>query len=115
MANQVTWFEVMGTDARKLRSFYGELFGWNFEMAKAEGMDYGMTDKAQTGVGGGVGRAPEGPGWVTFYVSVDDLHGAIARAQKLGAKVLMPPMTIPEGQIAVIADPEGHPIGLTKS
>ena len=36
----VVWFEVIGKDANALRSFYGELFGWNFEVM--EEMDYGM-------------------------------------------------------------------------
>jgi predicted enzyme related to lactoylglutathione lyase len=112
MNNQVTWFEVLGADAKKLRGFYGELFGWKFEMAPDADMDYGMTDKAQTGIGGGVGKAPQGPGWVTFYIGVDDLQGTIDRAKKLGSKLLMGPIPIPEGRVAVISDPEGHPIGL---
>jgi predicted enzyme related to lactoylglutathione lyase len=116
MANTVEWFEVMGRDANKLRGFYGELFGWKFQMAPDASMDYGMTDKAQTGIGGGVGKAPMGAGWVTFYVSVDDVSAMIARAQKLDAKVLMPATKLPDGMtIAIVTDPEGHPVGLVSS
>jgi hypothetical protein len=28
MTHPVMWFEVLGTDGGKLRTFYGELFGW---------------------------------------------------------------------------------------
>jgi predicted enzyme related to lactoylglutathione lyase len=72
---------------------------------------HGMTDKAATGIGGGVGKAPQGPGWTTFYVQVKDIRASIARAEALGGKVLMPVMKIQEGEIAVVADPEGHPVG----
>ena len=80
MTNKVEWFEVLGKDAAKLRGFYGELFGWKFEMAPDPNMDYGMTDKAHTGIGGGVGKAPAGAGWVTFYVTVADPSATLARA-----------------------------------
>lgn len=109
--DHVVWFEVLGKNPGKLRAFYGELFNWKFKMAEVPEMDYGMTDKADTGVGGGIGKAPEGPGWSTFYVQVKDIRASVARAQELGGKVLMPVMKIPEGEIAVVADPEGHPVG----
>ena len=52
MANQVAWFEVVGQDGAKLRSFYGDVFGWQFQLPEGEGMedvDYGMTDPSLTG------------------------------------------------------------------
>ena len=112
MANTVEWFEVLGKYPAKLRGFYGELFGWKFQLAPDASMDYGMTDKEQTGIGGGVGAALEGSGWVTVYVSVADVGASVARAEKLGAKVLMPITDIGNMFIAVVADPEGHPLGL---
>jgi len=115
MSNKVEWFEVLGKDGAKLRGFYGELFGWKFQLMPGGEMDYGMTAAADTGIGGGVGTADRGPGWVTFYVGVDDPRAALARAEKLGAKVLMPVTELPDVTIAVLADPEGHPVGLVKS
>jgi len=114
MANQVIWFEVLGSNPDKLRGFYGKLFDWKFNMAPDASMDYGMVDKAQTGIGGGVGKAPQGPGWSIFYVSVPDVAAALSRAEQLGAKVLLPVTAMPDVTIAVFADPEGHPIGLAK-
>jgi predicted enzyme related to lactoylglutathione lyase len=109
--DQLVWFEVLGKDPGKLRAFYGELFNWKFTMSPMPEMDYGMTDKADTGIGGGVGKAPEGPGWSTFYVQVKDIRASVARAEALGGKLLLPITKIPEGEIAVVADPEGHPVG----
>lgn len=116
MSGKVIWFEVMGQDADKLQAFYSELFGWHLEPGP-EWPDYGMLDvpEGSGGIGGGIGKAPEGPGWTTFYVQVDDLEGALAKANTLGAQVAMPPTPLPDGStIAMVKDPEGHPLGLVK-
>ena len=113
-ANQVTWFEVLGNNPDNLRGFYGKLFGWKYNLPKQPGMDYGMTEAAQTGIGGGIGKAEQGPGWAIFYVSVPDVAATLARVEQLGGKVLVPVTTLPEVTFAVFADPEGHPIGLAK-
>lgn len=113
MKNPVVWFEVMGKDLAKLQGFYRELFAWPLEDVPE--MPYAMMEKTPEGIPGGVGAAPEGPGWgTTFYVQVEDLKASLAQAEKLGGKVLMPPTKIPDATIAVIADPEGHPVGLTQ-
>lgn len=112
MANKVMWYEVLGKDSKKLRGFFSELFGWQYK--EAPGMDYGMTDPEATGIGGGVGASPAGAGWTTFYVGVDDLEKTIRSAKALGGKELMPITKLPDTTIAVIADPEGHPVGLVQ-
>jgi predicted enzyme related to lactoylglutathione lyase len=115
MATPVMWFEVTGKDGKQLRRFYGELFNWKFQMAPDANTDYGLVAKEQTGIGGGVGAAPQGAGWVTFYVGVPDVAEALRRAESLGAKVLMPVTKLPDTTIAVFADPEGHPVGICKA
>ena len=113
MSSPVVWFEVMGSNTANLRQFYADLFGWSF--ADMPGMDYGMVNAAQSGIPGGVGAGPDGQGWVTFYVGVDDIEATIQQATARGAKVLMPPTRLPDTTIALIADPEGHAIGLSQS
>jgi uncharacterized protein len=109
---QVSWFEVMGRDLDALSAFYGELFGWSLQ--RLPDMPYATSGCDQSGLPGGVGQAPEGSGWTTFYVKVEDVAAAIRRAEQGGGRVLMPPHTLPDGvTIAVIADPEGHPVGLS--
>jgi len=111
--NPVVWFEVVGQDADKARSFYGELLGWRFQVDPASG--YGVVEGAgeEGGVAGGIGPAAPGqPSRVTFYTQVDDLDATIAKAQALGSTVLMPPTKLPETTIAVVSDPEGLPVGI---
>jgi uncharacterized protein len=118
MGNPVVWFEVMGKDGAKLRSFYGDLFGWSYE--NVEGMDYGMVQGADGGempsIPGGIGTAPEGaPSYQTFYVGVDDVPAALAKAESLGGTTLVPEMELPMGgKIAILGDPEGNMIGVFK-
>lgn len=113
MANQVMWYEILGKDGNRLRGFFGELFGWQFKLAP--GTDYGMTDAAVTGIGGGVGASPQKTSsWTTFYVGVSDIDAALDKAKRLGGTVLMPVTKLPEATVAVFADPEGHPIGLVQ-
>ena len=117
MGNQVLWFEVMGKDGKKLRDFYSKLFDWQIQLDTSSGFDYGMHYPSDGGVGGGIGSSPDGSGgFATFYVEVDDLDKALAKAEKLGGKTVMPPAAIPgmELKFAYFADPEGHVIGLSK-
>ena len=112
----MVWFEVMGKDGEKLRSFYGDLFGWSYE--NVEGMDYGMVQGGNGGempaIPGGIGTAPENaPSYQTFYVGVDDIPAALAKAESLGGKTAMPLVELPMGgKIAIFSDPEGNMIGL---
>ena len=112
MANKVIWYEVLGKDGDRLKTFFGELFGWTYK--EAPGMNYGMTDPEATGIGGGVGTAPGGTSWTTFYVGVEDVGKALAKAKSLGGRELMPVTQLPDVTIAVFADPEGHPVGLVE-
>ncbi len=117
MGNPTIHFEVLGRDRDALKSFYTDLFGWSAnEVTSARGDEYTLVEAEHGGIGGGIGTAPDGvEGHVTFYVGVDDLEQALAKAESLGGTRLTEPMDIPEGQIAHFADPEGHVIGLATS
>jgi uncharacterized protein len=115
----VVHFEVLGRDAEALRSYYGELFGWEF--AVDENAGYGMVDREANsnpdgiGIGGGVGTGMEGyDGHVTFYVEVPDVEEALAKAESLGGERMMGPMDIGAVVIGNFKDPEGHVIGLVQ-
>jgi predicted enzyme related to lactoylglutathione lyase len=111
MGNPTMWFEVAGKDFEGLKSFYSQLFGW--KLTDMPEMPYSTVDASNGGIPGGIGQAPEGnAGHVTFYVQVDDIEQALAKAESLGGKRSMGPMDIPSGQIALFTDPEGHEIGL---
>ena len=65
MAQPVVHFEIIGKEPAKLRSYFGELFGWEFDTsspvaeAVSEPDDYGFVNRSTTsdgtGIPGGVG------------------------------------------------------------
>jgi predicted enzyme related to lactoylglutathione lyase len=114
MGNKVIHFEVVGSDQVELQRFYSALFDWKLNTDNPGG--YGMTDPAETGVVVGIGSAQDGgQGHVTGYVKVADVDAIQARATELGGTVIMPKFS-PDGtaQLGLIADPQGHVIGLTE-
>lgn len=120
MGYPVVHFEVLGKDADKLKSYYGELFGWemqnlggpsNYSVVPREG----NTAPDGSGIGGGIGGGLEGyDGHVTFYVAVPDVGEALDKAEQLGGERMMGPDTMedPPMVLGQFKDPEGHVIGL---
>jgi predicted enzyme related to lactoylglutathione lyase len=116
MKNPVVWFEVVGRDGEQLRKFYTDLFGWKIDGAAGD-MDYGLVPSGAGGIGGGVGKSQDGgAGHVTFFVEVEDPAAYLEKAEKLGAKTVVPPTEIPSYNLtfAYFLDPQGHLIGLSK-
>jgi uncharacterized protein len=114
MADKVVWFEVTGKDGAKLQSFYSDLFGWKIDASNP--MNYGMVNESESGIGGGIGKADNGSGHVTFYMGVDDPQAYLDKAEKLGGKTVVPVTEIPNMvTFALIADPEGHVVGVVKN
>jgi hypothetical protein len=120
MGQPVIHFEIMGRDGAALRQYYADMFGWKFDTSAP--MDYGTVDGRDNGsegnmsIGGGIGTAPEGyGGHVTFYVAVDDVEAALARAESLGGRRMMGPEKPVEGiELGQFTDPEGHLVGVVK-
>ena len=114
MAYPVTFFEVLGQDVDKLGRFYAAAFGW--KLAEPSGTGYRLVDTAAGhGIPGGIGKAQNGSGWATFYLSVPDPAATLAGAERLGGKMVMPAKKLPIGvTIGYFSDPEGHIVGLVK-
>lgn len=114
-------FEIIGRDPAKLRSFYGELFGWEFQIGDAttatvsQPGNYGFIDGSGTGSGvnGGVGGGDGYEARVLFYVQVPAVEAALAKAESLGGERHMGPEGTP-GSLVVgqFTDPEGNLIGV---
>ncbi|HEY7696857.1 MAG TPA: VOC family protein [Vicinamibacteria bacterium] len=115
MKHPVVWFEVMGDNGERLRSFYGRLFDWKIDASNP--MKYGLVEAANgRGIPGGVGQLDAKPyPKVTFYVSTDSVDRSLDKAQKLGGRVLMTRTQLPSGPVlGMFADPEGNAIGLVE-
>ena len=122
MTQPVVHFEIIGSDPGRLRGYYGELFGWEFDTsgpvaaAVSEAGEYGFTEPPAEGpgipggLGGGEGHDPH----VVFYVGVPDVEAALTEAERLGGTRRMGPETAPGGGLVVghFTDPEGNLIGV---
>jgi predicted enzyme related to lactoylglutathione lyase len=112
MGQPVVHFEIGCRNSANTQKFFSELFGWKIEQM-------GPAAMIQTGGLGGInghitslGHEPHN--YVTFYVQVDDLNAYLKKSQTLGGKTLVPPVEIPTGSFAWMADPDGNIIGLFK-
>jgi predicted enzyme related to lactoylglutathione lyase len=123
MGQPVVHFEIIGTDPAKLRGYFGELFGWEFDLpspvseAVSDPASYGfinrMTTSDGTGIPGGVGGGAEYESHAVFYVAVPDVEAALAKAERLGGKRLMGPERAPSGLVVGhFTDPEGNLVGV---
>ncbi len=115
--NPVVHFEVLGRDAGVLRKFYSEAFGWSLGPVDDSPLQYSMVHfgEGSGAIEGGIGKAPQGNGHVTFYVGVDDIAQALKDVERSGGKTIQPPTQVPGGvAFALFADPEGHVVGLVK-
>jgi len=108
MANPVTQFQMISKEPEQTAAFYGGLFGWKIDANNA--MGYRRIDTgSKEGIQGGIWPAPpQAPAFVQLFVGVDDVRTSVASAEKLGARVVIPPTTLPEGdEMAVMLDPQG--------
>jgi uncharacterized protein len=109
--NSLCWTELMTKDAGQASAFYTGLLPWKTEAMNSSGMEYTVFKRGDTGVGGMMQIQPAmGPipsHWLTYFM-VDDADGKIAKAQGLGAKILVPARSVPTvGRFAILTDPQG--------
>jgi predicted enzyme related to lactoylglutathione lyase len=123
MAHPVVHFEVIGQDPQRLREFFGDLFGWTFDVPSPVAPEVSAPDHygflelitaadgtgIRGGVGGGAGYAPH----AIVYIAVPDVAAALHRAEQLGGSRVMGPVSSPSGLVvAHFTDPEGTLLGL---
>jgi uncharacterized protein len=106
------WVDTTQPDPQAATSFYGDLFGWEFEdvmppdspgryyVARIRGGDVAAVGSQPEG-------APEQAVWNT-YVWVEDADETAAKARAAGGTVLSEPADVGDsGRMAVLADPAG--------
>jgi hypothetical protein len=121
MGQPVVHFEITGADPQRLRGYYGELFGWEFDTGGAvaesvsEPGNYGFVQNPDgVGIPGGIGGGANYPARVLFYVGVPEVEAALRKAESLGGTRTMGPERAPGMPLAVghFTDPEGHLVGV---
>ncbi len=105
------WCELHTDDPEAAKSFYSEVFGWEYKSHDMGPMGtYTLITVGGKEVGGIMQRpsdAPGRPGWMP-YVTVKDVDAETAKVTELGGTVSMPPMDIPGvGRFSVVQDPGG--------
>ena len=116
---QFCWVDLQTTDTDAAKKFYGSLLGWDFRDVPTDmGPAYTMFQKNGLSAAGMGPQPPEmreagvPPVW-SSYVCVDDASATVAKAQELGATVVMPVMKVmDQGWLAFVQDPTGAAIGL---
>jgi predicted enzyme related to lactoylglutathione lyase len=103
------WYDLTVTDLAGAKTFYGALFGWDFENS-----DWGYDRAYVSGhpvaaLGAGVPQGP--PAW-TVYLATDDVEATARAVTEAGGTVIAAPHDAPEGRLAVLADPAGGYFGV---
>ena len=108
-------FEIIAKDQAAVKSFYAEVFGWTYQSGTGNFAYVHFPLKARPLLGG-IGQANSAvPGFEPghrFYLLVDDLEAAIARAVAAGGKEYVSPTGVDGYRFAMLLDPEGNTIGL---
>lgn len=111
-----SWNELLTTDVAGAKAFYGELLGWTLQDNNSHGMPYTLAKIGEEMVGGIMAMPQQAQGMPPMwggYVTVDDVDALIPRVERLGGKIIAPPMDIPDvGRFAVIQDPQGALLSL---
>ena len=117
LAGKFIWADLVTDDVLKARTFYSQLFGWQFWGVG----NYLMAVNNDTALGGMFQKAPPAndpkakPRWFG-YISVPNVAKAQRAVTAAGGRVLAPAQDFPKrGEQAVFADPEGAIFGVMKS
>ena len=117
-SGEFVWHDLVTDNPAACRAFYGALFGWTFEAG--DGIDPGYTIIKHDGVpiGGIVPPAPERrirpfiAQWLA-YVVVPDVDACGGGFAQQGGHVIRGPLNVRKDlRVAVVADPQGAPLGL---
>jgi predicted enzyme related to lactoylglutathione lyase len=114
MPHPIVHAEIRSSDPDATRAFFGGLFGWTYPQEGAYPgytfVDTGAPDALYTAISPLQGEGD----LVTFFVGVDDIASAMAKATELGGRVVQDPVTVPGVSFGLIADPQGHVVGLAQ-
>jgi hypothetical protein len=107
----VGWHELAAGDLASAWTFYSGLFGWTRDQAidMGEMGTYQLFAAGGPAIGGMMSKPPQVPqaGWL-YYINVDAIDAAVARAAAGGGQVVNGPMQVPGGSwIAQCIDPQG--------
>ncbi len=122
----VWWSEVVSADPARTRDFYANVAGWTprtvaavdttrppqpgeaeYTLFMHNGVEVAGASRLEADDAGEVR-----PGWIT-YIQVASVDDAVVEALKRGGRILKAPFDDADtGRLAIVADPDGIPVGL---
>jgi predicted enzyme related to lactoylglutathione lyase len=116
-AHSIVWFGIPADNTKRVKKFYGDLFGWKIERAPGSQafwhIDTGGGDDTPDG---GIKKREQPQEPVVNYVSVDSVTEFSKKIERLGGKICMAKTAVPQmGYFAVCQDTEGNAFGLWES
>ena len=107
-----SWNELNTSDMNAAKNFYPKVFGWtpksNPMPGGGEYVEWQLNDRS---IAGGQQLGPNFPPGVPshwmVYFTVNNTDETAKKAQELGGNVMAPAFDIPQGRMAVLADPFG--------
>lgn len=106
-----TWNELITTDVKGAKEFYGKLLDWKLEDINSGGMNYTLVKVQNREIGGMMTTPTNAPGMPSMwggYVAVDDVDSMADKVWELGGKIVVAPRDIPNvGRFCVLQDPQG--------
>ena len=114
---QWLWIELWARDADAMAQFYAGLADYEITPFEEPGGRTGflLASGGYTRCGIITSPAPAfASAWLP-YLRVDDVSSAASRAERAGARVVVPPRaTLRDGRVALMVDPTGAPLGLAE-
>ncbi len=112
---KVSYMQIPASDPDVLAGFYQKVFGWEL---RGSSEHRSFTDSSGELIGAFVRELERGgqPG-VLPYMSVDDIHSAVADIEGSGGQIVKQPYREPPGAadglwVATFRDPEGNVMGI---
>jgi predicted enzyme related to lactoylglutathione lyase len=111
------WNDLVTTDLATCRQFYGSLLGWTFQQEQRQGRTYLIARLGSAPVAGLLDvrdLKDANSQWVS-YMSVPDVDSVAEQVRAAGGRVLVQPRQVKVGgRAAIVADPQGAPLGLAR-
>jgi predicted enzyme related to lactoylglutathione lyase len=115
MGNAFVHCELSAEDVGAARKFYSKVFDWKIGPPDPQMGDYALINVGSKTSGGGLTKkmSPEQPTAWLNYVEVASVKRTMAKAEKAGAKAVVPFQAIGKmGAIGIFMDPQGAALGL---
>lgn len=109
----LAWNELNTRDLAGAKSFYGAVFGWDFEdMQMGENESYTTITLGGNPVGGILDMdersvpAEIPPHWLAYFAT-ENTDTTVEQVKERGGNLVMGPIDLPVGRFAILADPHG--------